>query len=217
MEALANQKTPGCQSLDGGGARGTGAREWVETILRQGAKHQGVQVCPGGERQEVEPEDLELRRGSDGAGTEKEILEPGKRVYPWSLITSKGRAEAVSLGTAVGCVVTWLKVTGSCQPLLGVLSLWCTHLHTSRIPGSEEQQRKSCSGHLLCSFFFLCWGSPAPDLKRDLSLISWRITLPLPERTTSGTSEHISWLPFRAPWHLNHTECYKYRAIHVCF
>lgn len=91
----------------------------LKTILRQGAKHQGVQVCPGGERQEVEPEDLELRRGSDGAGTEKEILEPGKRVYPWSLITSKGRAEAVSLGTAVGCVVTWLKVTGSCQPLLG--------------------------------------------------------------------------------------------------
>lgn len=142
MEALANQKTPGCQSLDGGGARGTGAREWVETILRQGAKHQGVQVCPGGERQEVEPEDLELRRGSDGAGTEKEILEPGKRVYPWSLITSKGRAEAVSLGTAVGCVVTWLKVTGSCQQVLGVLSLWMypsSHQQDSWVWGTAEK------------------------------------------------------------------------------
>ena len=33
-----------------------------------------------GERQEIVPEGLELRRDSDGAGTEKEILEPGKRV-----------------------------------------------------------------------------------------------------------------------------------------
>lgn len=70
-----------------------------------------------GERQEIEPEGLELRRGSDGAGTEKEILEPGKWVYPWSLITSKGRAEAQSpWGQLLGVWwATWLKVTGSCQ------------------------------------------------------------------------------------------------------
>lgn len=132
-------------------------------------------------------------------------------------LPAKGEPRQSPWGQLLGVWWPGWRSRGHVSHSSGCFLFGCTHLHTSRIPGSEEQQRKSCSGHLLCSFFFLCWGSPAPDLKRDLSLISWRITLPLPERTTSGTSEHISWLPFRAPWHLNHTECYKYRAIHVCF
>ena len=100
---------------------------------------------------------MELRRGSDGAGTEKEILEPGKRVYPWSLITSKGRAEAVSLGTAVGCVVTWLKVMGSCQQLLGVLSLWMypsSHLQDSWVPQGLRNNRESPVLDTFCAHSF---------------------------------------------------------------
>lgn len=137
-----------------------------------------VQICPksrcgmSSRRQEVGPIGLELRKGRDEAGTEEQAMKPDMRVHPWYFITGQREVQrAVWLGAAVwyvvGCPADRHKVK-STRPWGDFLLYVPDRVHTSKFwhPKVWKTIRKLlCSGQLLCSLSFLCWGSLNPDLK----------------------------------------------------
>lgn len=102
---------------------------------------------------------LELRRGSDGAGTEKEILEPGKRVIHGVSLPANGEPRQSPWGQlldVVGYLAEGHRVMSA--TLQRVLSLWMypSSSQDSWVPQrSEEQQRGPSVLKRLCSFFLM--------------------------------------------------------------